>query len=105
MLFVHSSEGVLFCTQEGRITAANPAACAMLDMTAEAICALGRDGLVDQEDPRWAIAVAERERTGSAVGVARLRRGDGRFIEIEMTALQFRDEGAVRRRRAAFCAT
>jgi PAS domain S-box-containing protein len=92
VLFAHSSEGVVFCTQEGRITAANPAACAMLDMTAEAICALGRDGLVDQEDPRWEIAVAERERTGSAVGVARLRRGDGRFIEIEMTALQFRDE-------------
>ena len=52
----------------------------MLDMTAEEICALGRDGLVDQEDPRWIIAVAERERTGSAVGVARLRRGDGRFM-------------------------
>ena len=93
MLFAHSSEGVLFCTEDGRITAANPAACAMLDMSAEAICALGRDGLVDQEDPRWGIAVAERERTGSAVGVARLRRGDGRYVEIEMTALQFRDEG------------
>ena len=93
VLFAHSSEGVLFWTQEGRIMAANPAACAMLDMSDEAICALGRDGLVDQEDPRWGIAVAERERTGSAVGVARLRRGDGRFIEIEMTALQFRDDG------------
>jgi diguanylate cyclase (GGDEF)-like protein/PAS domain S-box-containing protein len=93
VLFAHSSEGVLYWTEEGRIMAANPAACAMLDMSDEAICALGRDGLVDQEDPRWGIAVSERERTGSAVGVARLRRGDGRFIEIEMTALQFRDDG------------
>jgi diguanylate cyclase (GGDEF)-like protein/PAS domain S-box-containing protein len=92
VLFAHSSEGVLFCSEDGRITAANPAACAMLDMTAEVICNLGRDGLIDQEDPRWTIAVAERQRTGSAVGVARLRRGDGRFVEIEMTALQFRDE-------------
>ena len=53
---------------------------------------LGRDGLVDQEDPRWGIAVAERERTGSAVGVARLRRGDGRFMEVEMTASHYRAE-------------
>src|ERR1700734_3870472 len=92
VLFAHSSEGMLFCTQDGQITAANPAACAMLDMSAEEICALGRDQLVDQEDPRWTIAVAERERTGSAVGVARLRRGDGRFVEIEMTTMQFRDD-------------
>ncbi len=92
VLFARSSEGVLFCTEEGRITAANAAACAMLEMSAEEICALGRDRLVDQEDPRWTLAVAERERTGSAVGVARLRRGDGRFVEIELTALQFRAE-------------
>ena len=92
VLFARSSEGVLFCTEEGRITAANAAACAMLEMSAEEICALGRDRLVDQEDPRWTLAVAERERTGSAVGVARLRRGDGRFVEIELTAQQFRAE-------------
>ena len=92
VLFEHSSEGVLFCTHDGRITAANPAAAAMLDMGVDEICRLGRDGLIDQEDPRWDLAVAERERTGSAVGVARLRRGDGRFVDIEMTALQFRDE-------------
>src|SRR5580692_240344 len=92
VLFARSSEGVLFCTEDGRITAANAAACAMLEMSAEEICTLGRDRLVDQEDPRWTLAVAERERTGSAVGVARLRRGDGRFIEIEMTTMQFRDD-------------
>jgi len=41
VLFTRSSEGVLFCTQDGQITAANPAACALLDMSAEDICALG----------------------------------------------------------------
>ncbi len=93
VLFAHTPEGVVFWTRDGRITAANPAACAMLDLPAEEICRLGRDGLVDQEDPRWAIAVAESERTGSAVGgVTRLRRGNGRYIEIEMTAMDFRDE-------------
>jgi diguanylate cyclase (GGDEF)-like protein/PAS domain S-box-containing protein len=91
-LFTHTPDGVLFWTRDGRITTANPAACAMLDLSVEEICGLGRDGLVDAEDPRWGIAVAERERTGSAVGVARLRRGDGRFIEVELSVLQFRDE-------------
>jgi diguanylate cyclase (GGDEF)-like protein/PAS domain S-box-containing protein len=91
-LFTHSAEGVLFCTQDGLITAVNPAACAMLEMTVQEICGLGRDGLIDREDPRWQIAVGERERTGSAVGVARVRKGDGRYMEIEMTATQFRDE-------------
>ncbi len=92
VLFAHSSDGVLFCTQDGRITSANPAACSMLDLPAEQIFSLGRDGLIDQEDPRWGIAVAERERTGTSVGVARLRRGDGRFVEIELTALDYRGE-------------
>jgi diguanylate cyclase (GGDEF)-like protein/PAS domain S-box-containing protein len=91
-LFTHTTEGVLFWTEQGRITTANPAACAMLDLSVEEICALGRDGLVDQEDPRWRVALAERERTGSSVGVARLRRGGGRFMEVELSVLQFRDE-------------
>jgi PAS domain S-box-containing protein len=76
VLFEHNPEGVLFSTPDGRISAANPAACALLDMSGEEICQLGRDGLVDQEDPRWTIAVAERDRTESSVAVARLRRGD-----------------------------
>ena len=92
VLFEHNPEGVLFSAPDGRISAANPAACALLDMSGEEICQLGRDGLVDQEDPRWTIAVAERDRTGSSVAVARLRRGDGRFIDIETTSRLFRDE-------------
>jgi diguanylate cyclase (GGDEF)-like protein/PAS domain S-box-containing protein len=90
--FTHSTDGVLFWTGDGAITAANPAACALLEMSAGEMCELGRDGLVDQEDPRWAIATAERERTGSAVGVNRVRRGDGRFIEVELTSLHYRGE-------------
>jgi hypothetical protein len=85
-------EGVLFSTPDGRISAANPAACALLDRSGKEISRLGCDGLVDQEDPRWTIAVAERDRTGSSVAVARLRRGDGRDIDIETTSRLFHDE-------------
>ncbi len=91
VMFEHSSEGVLFSMPDGRITAANPAAGAMLGRTPEEICRLGHTGLFDPEDPRWKIGVAERDRTGSTVSVARLRRGDGRMTDVEVTSLLVRD--------------
>jgi len=95
-MFEHTSEGVLFSTPDGRITAANPAASALLGIGAEEICRIGMAGLVDAEDPRWELALAERKRSGSSVGVVRFRRGDGRMVDIEATTRQFRDpEGAV----------
>ncbi len=92
VLFAHNPEGVLVSTRDGRITAANPAACALLGLSAEEILQRGRDGIFDQEDPRWRLATAERDRTGSSVGVARVRRGDGRYLEIETTARVFHGE-------------
>jgi diguanylate cyclase (GGDEF)-like protein/PAS domain S-box-containing protein len=95
-MFEHTSEGVLFSTTDGRITATNPAAAALLGLGAEEICRLGMAGLVDHEDPRWGLAIAERDRSGSWVGMVRFRRGDGRMVDIEATTRQFRDtEGAV----------
>jgi len=91
VMFEHSSEGVLLSTVDGRITAANPAAGAMLGHTLDEICRLGHAGLFDEEDPRWKLGVAERDRTGSTVSVARLRGGDGRMIDFEVTSLRFRD--------------
>ena len=91
VMFEHSSEGVLLSTADGRITAANPAAGAMLGHTLDEICRLGHAGLFDEEDPRWKLGVAERDRTGSTVSVARLRGGDGRMIDVEVTSLRFRD--------------
>jgi diguanylate cyclase (GGDEF)-like protein/PAS domain S-box-containing protein len=91
VMFEHCSEGVLFSAPDGRISAANPAAAAMLSLSPEEICRLGHTGLFDQEDPRWKLGVAERDRTGSTVSVARLRRGDGRMIDVEVTSLLFAD--------------
>ena len=82
---------------DGRITAANPAAGAMLGVAPDEICRLGHAGLFDQEDPRWKLGVAERDRTGSTVSVARLRGGDGRMVDIEVTSVRFRDaDGSTR---------
>jgi diguanylate cyclase (GGDEF)-like protein/PAS domain S-box-containing protein len=97
VMFEHSSEGVLFSLPDGRIIAASPAAGAMLGRTPDEICGLGHEGLFDQEDPRWKLGVAERDRTGSTVSVARLRGGDGRMIDFEVTSVRFRhDDGSAR---------
>jgi len=95
VVFEHSPDGVLIHTPEGRVLAANPAACAMLDLSAERICAHpfeGPGGLVDEEDPRWMLAVAERRRSGVSTGTFRIRSGRGRFVELDMTTRVFRSE-------------
>jgi diguanylate cyclase (GGDEF)-like protein/PAS domain S-box-containing protein len=95
-MFEHTPEGVLFSTPGGRITAANPAAAALLGLGRDEIRRLGMAGLVDHEDPRWGLAIAERDRSGSWVGMVRFRRGDGRMVDMETTTRTFRDgEGAV----------
>jgi diguanylate cyclase (GGDEF)-like protein/PAS domain S-box-containing protein len=90
-LYEHISDGVVFSRPEdGVIVAANPAACAILGMTEEEICARGRDGLIDLDDARWPVALEELQRTGHVAGPARVRRGDGKVIEAHLTVSFFR---------------
>lgn len=90
-LYEHSPDGVLFTSTEGPVLAANPAACAILAMTEAEICHAGRQGLADPSDPRWAAMLETRRRQGHVNGVARMRRGDGPLIEVEMDAQVFLD--------------
>ncbi len=96
-MYDFSPDGVLFTSPDGRILAANPAACAILDRTEDEICALGRQGLADPSDDRWGRLLAERERTGQTHGVARMIRRDGSTIEIEVSARLFADAGGAPR--------
>ena len=53
------------------VLAANPAACTLLGRDPVDVCGAGLDGpggLVDDEDPRWGLLRAERNRTGAASG-------------------------------------
>ncbi len=90
-LYLYGPDGVLFTIPDGRVIAANPAAREILQMPENEICALGRFGLADRSDERWAPLVAERDLNGFAHGVARMTRGDGHAIEVEMSARVFRD--------------
>jgi len=96
-LYEHCPDGVLFTNPDGAILAANPAACEILELTEAQICALGRVGLADPDDTRWSALVARRQRRGRVSGIARMRRGDGRLIEVEMSSLVFSEtDGAPR---------
>ena len=88
-LYEHSPDGVLFTVPDGRVMAANPAACEILQLTEGEICARGRQGLADPTDERWGLLLAVRASAGSVHGVARMTRGDGALIEVEMSAKIF----------------
>jgi diguanylate cyclase (GGDEF)-like protein/PAS domain S-box-containing protein len=90
-LYEHNPDGVLFTSPDGRVFAANPAACEMLGRAEQEICSLGRVGLTDSGDERWEALVEERRRTGSTRGVGRMLRGDGTLIEVEVSARIFSD--------------
>ena len=96
-MYDNSPDGVLFTVPDGRVLAANPAACQILGRTEAEICSLGRQGLADHTDERWGPMLAERERTGRGHGVARMIRGDGALIEVEMSARVFSDANGERR--------
>ena len=96
-MYENSPDGVLFTAPDGRVLAANPTACQMLGRTEAEICSLGRQGLADHADGRWGPMLAERERTGRVKGVARMIRGDGAVIEVEMSTRVFTEADGEKR--------
>ncbi|MGZ8550270.1 MAG: PAS domain S-box protein [Chitinophagaceae bacterium] len=89
--FESSMDGILLTVTDGQILAANPAACAILQMTEEEICAAGRFGIADSTDPRLMQLIEERRRTGRAQGEVRLVRKDGSKIPCEITSTVVKD--------------
>jgi PAS domain S-box-containing protein len=90
-LFEASLDAVLLTAPDGRIFAANPAACRMFARSEAEIVRLGRNGIVDVADPRLAIALAEREHTGRFCGELTFIRGNGDRFPGEISTALFRD--------------
>lgn len=76
-------------TDEGRILAANAAACAMFQLTEEEMKRCGRSGLVDATDPRLRPAMEERTRTGRFRGEITMVRANGERFPAEIAAAVF----------------
>lgn len=89
--FENSMDGLLLTLANGRILTANPAACAMFQMTVEEICNTGRFGLIDVTDERVTLLIEERQRAGKAKGEITLIRKDGSKFPGEISSNVFKD--------------
>lgn len=97
LLFERSHDAVQLTAPDGRVMRANAAACRMFGMTEDEIRAAGRAGLVDQEDPRLPVLLAERARTGHVQGGLRYFRRGGIPFEGEVWSSVFLDENGEER--------
>lgn len=88
-IFVHSVDGILLGSLDGKVFNANPAACAMFGMTEAEISRAGLAGLIDPEDSRWGELLAERSRCGGIRGDANLRRSDGAIFPAAVSGSVF----------------
>jgi PAS domain S-box-containing protein len=84
-------DGILLTATDGDILAANPAACAIFQMTEQEICSVGRMGLVDQQDPRVAKGIRERQLTGKTSAQITCIRKDKTKFPGELTSAVFKD--------------
>jgi PAS domain S-box-containing protein len=90
-IFENSEDAILLTVPEGRILAANLAACRMFGRSEEEICQAGRRGLVDSSDPRLPLALEEGERTGRFKGELTFVRRNGERFPAEVTSTVFHD--------------
>jgi two-component system, NarL family, sensor histidine kinase UhpB len=87
-----SLDAVLLTASEGRILAANPAACRMFRCTEEEFIRAGRSGFVDPSDPGLPAALEERAREGASRHELTFIRRDGERFPAEASSTIFRDE-------------
>lgn len=88
-LFECSLEAILFSAPDGRVFAANAAACRLLGMSEQEIIDRGRAGLVDPTDERLPRLLEERLTAGVVRGELRFLRKDGTPIEVAISSSLF----------------
>ncbi|HEX2966706.1 MAG TPA: PAS domain S-box protein, partial [Syntrophorhabdaceae bacterium] len=91
-IFENSADAILFAKQDGTILSANPAACRMFGWSEKDLCSVGRNGVVDQSDTRFAEAMLERQKTGSYLKKEYTHiRSDGTRFPAEVSSRTFTD--------------
>lgn len=88
-LIATSMDAVLLTAPDGRVLAANEAACRMFQCSEEELKAMGRRGVVNGSDRRLAAALEERARTGRFRGELNFFRKDGTNFPGEISTALF----------------
>jgi len=88
-LVATSMDAVLLTIPDGRVLAANEAACRMFGFPEEEVIALGRSAIVDDTDPRLIPALEERVRVGRVRCELTFKRKDGTRFPGEISSVVF----------------
>lgn len=89
--FESSIDGILLTSPNGKIHAANMAACKMFQMTEEELCKGGKENIIDTKEPRWQKVLAERKQTGKGQAEMVARRKNGERFPVEISSALFVD--------------
>ncbi len=92
LLFDHSLDGILLTNPDGRIYAANAAACRILRQSEQGVRESGWAEILDSDDARIPTMVEARTHDGCFSGELRFRRGDGKIIPVEVSIADYRSE-------------
>ncbi len=90
-IFETSRDAILLTAPDGSIFSANPAACRIFLRTEAEICQVGRNGLMDLNDSRLPLALAQRAQTGHFSGELTFVRGNGSSFPGEVSTSLFKD--------------
>lgn len=97
LFFQNSMDGIVATLHdEGRIMAVNSEACRIFGYTAEEFRGLAEDAMLDGADPRLAVMIGERERTGTWNGQLTYRKKGGAKFPAEISSALFRDSEGCR---------
>ncbi len=94
-VFEYGLDAMFLTHPDGRIIAANPAACALLGRTEEDICTIGRAECVDESTPEFAAWVQQRHALGQARGDLLFIHADGHRIPVDVSSQAFTDVDGV----------
>ena len=95
--FENSMDGILMSTPEGKLLAANPAACEIFRATEEELCQMNRSDLVMLTENQVGLNLDEFKKTGKFRGEINFRRKDGTIFPGEITSNLFKNSNGVDR--------